>query len=146
MKISNKGIELIRQFEGCHLEAYRDIAGVWTIGWGHTGSVDGAAIHKEMNITQHKADILLQQDLRQAELTVKKWVSVILKQNEFDALVSFTYNLGENNFRNSTLLQKINESKRIEAAMEFVKWNIAGGKRTLGLIRRRYAEGGLYLQ
>ena len=101
MKISSKGLALIKEFEGCYLTAYKCPAGVWTIGWGTTGKVDGKQICAGMKISQAKADALLKQDMVEFEGYVNK-LPYKLNQNQFDALVSFTYNCGNGNLRKLT--------------------------------------------
>lgn len=145
MRVSENGINLIKQFEGCRLTAYQDSVGVWTIGYGWTQPVDGKPVGKGMTITQQKADDLLKQGVIQYENGVNSLVKVQLNQNQFDALVDFAYNLGVNALKGSTLLRKINTGDYAGAANEFTKWNKAGGKELAGLTRRREAEKSLFL-
>ena len=145
MKISQTGINLIKQFEGCYLTAYLCPAKVWTIGYGTTGTVDGKAIGKGMKITKQKAEQLLRKDLEQFEKAVSAAVKVPINQNQFDALVSFSYNCGAGALRKSTLLRKLNQKDYKGAAEEFLKWNKGGGKVLAGLTRRREAERKLFL-
>lgn len=140
MKISNNGIDLIKQFEGCRLTAYQDSVGVWTIGYGHTKGVKNGD-----SITQAQADAFLRDDVQVAESDVTRLVKVTLSQNQFDALVSFTYNLGVRSLSTSTLLRKLNAGDTKGAADEFLRWNKAGGKVLNGLTRRREAEQSLFL-
>ena len=135
MKTSQKGIDLIKKFEGCRLEAYRCPAGVWTIGYGHTKGVQNG-----LKITQAQAEEFLREDLRIYEQAVESCVKVPLSQNQFDALVSFCYNCGGEALRTSTLLRLLNESKYSEAGEQFLRWNKAGGKVLVGLTRRREEE------
>lgn len=140
MKTSQKGIDLIKKFEGCRLEAYRCPAGVWTIGYGHTKGVkDG------MKISQAQAEEFLREDLRIFEKAVESCVKAPLSQNQFDALVSFCYNCGAEALRTSTLLKLLNEGKYFEAGEQFLRWNKAGGKVLVGLTRRREEEKTLFL-
>lgn len=145
MRVSENGINLIKQFEGCRLTAYQDSVGVWTIGYGWTQPVDGKPVGKGMTITQQKADDLLKQGVIQYENGVTNLVIVPLNQNQFDALVDFAYNLGVNALKESTLLKKLNAGDYAGAANEFTKWNKAGGKELAGLMRRREAEKSLFL-
>lgn len=138
--ISQKGIDLIKHFEGLYLEAYKCPADVWTIGYGHTIGVEKGQI-----ITNKQADNFLRQDLGACELHIDKNVSVKINQNQRDALASFIFNLGGGNFKSSTLLKRINEGLYTEAANEFLKWNKAGGKVLEGLTKRRLAEKELFL-
>lgn len=145
MRVSENGINLIKQFEGCRLTAYQDSVGVWTIGYGWTQPVDGKPVGKGMAITQQKADDLLKQGVVQYEAGVHGLVTVQLNQNQYDALVDFAYNLGVNALKGSTLLKKLNTGDYAGAANEFTKWNKAGGKELAGLTRRREAEKSLFL-
>lgn len=141
MQISENGLDIIRKWEGLQLTAYRCPAGVWTIGYGHTGPDvwDG----KKIDIFE--ANILLRQDVRTFEDSVNSAVKVAMSQGMFDALVSFTYNVGGSNLRKSTLLKKLNAGKISEAAEEFGKWNKARRKVLPGLTARREDECRLFL-
>lgn len=140
MKISQKGIDLIKGFEGCKLYAYRDSVGVATIGYGHTKGVKMG-----MSITQQQAEDFLKQDLEPAEKKLNG-MCINFKQNQFDALCSFIFNLGSGNFDSSTLRKKIiAKASDEEIASEFVRWVNAGGKPLLGLKRRRAAEANMFV-
>lgn len=141
MKTSINGIELIKLFEGCSLKAYKCPAGVLTIGYGFTGNVRPDDI-----ITKEEAEELLIKTLKKFEDAVNILVKVPLNQNQFDALVSFTYNCSINSLKNSTLLKLINKHDFIKAADEFLKWNKANGKELAGLTRRREIERKLFLK
>ncbi|HCQ7771989.1 lysozyme [Enterobacter kobei] len=145
MQTSEKGIALIKQFEGCKLTAYQDSVGVWTIGYGWTKPVDGKPIRAGMTIKQETAERLLKTGLVSYESDVSRLVKVDLTQGQFDALVSFTYNLGARSLSTSTLLRKLNAEDYAGAADEFLRWNKAGGKVLNGLTRRREAERALFL-
>ncbi len=145
MQTSDKGIALIKQFEGCKLTAYQDSVGVWTIGYGWTQPVDGKPIRAGMTIKQETAERLLKTGLVSYESDVSRLVKVGLTQEQFDALVSFTYNLGARSLSTSTLLRKLNAGDYAGAADEFLRWNKAGGKVLNGLSRRREAERALFL-
>ncbi len=145
MQTSDKGIALIKQFEGCKLTAYQDSVGVWTIGYGWTQPVDGKPIRAGMTIKQETAERLLKTGLVSYESDVSRLVKVGLNQDQFDALVSFTYNLGARSLSTSTLLRKLNAGDYAGAADEFLRWNKAGGKVLNGLTRRREAERALFL-
>lgn len=145
MQTSEKGIALIKEFEGCKLTAYQDSVGVWTIGYGWTQPVDGKPIRAGMTIKQETAERLLKTGLVSYESDVSRLVKVILTQGQFDALVSFTYNLGARSLSTSTLLRKLNSGDYAGAADEFLRWNKAGGKVLNGLTRRREAERALFL-
>ncbi|WP_100134973.1 lysozyme [Enterobacter hormaechei] len=145
MQTSDKGIALIKQFEGCKLTAYQDSVGVWTIGYGWTQPVDGKPIRAGMTIKQETAERLLKTGLVSYESDVSRLVKVSLTQGQFDALVSFTYNLGARSLSTSTLMRKLNAGDYAGAADEFLRWNKAGGKVLNGLARRREAERALFL-
>ncbi len=145
MRTSPSGIDLIKRFEGLELEAYQDIAGVWTIGYGHTGD----DVEPGMKISERDAEELLKRDLRPREQAVDNAVKVSLNQNEFDALVSFVYNVGVGAFRGSTALKRLNRGDRVGAADALTWWNKAtvGGvlREVMGLTRRRASERALFL-
>tara|TARA_R110000868_G_scaffold411155_1_gene702015 strand:+ start:614 stop:1147 length:534 start_codon:yes stop_codon:yes gene_type:complete len=126
---------LIREFEGLRLEAYRDIVGVFTIGYGHTKTAKLG-----MKITERGAEELLITDLKWVEETINKNVKFKLTQNQYDALASFIYNVGGTAFVKSTMLKKLNASDYDGASKEFRRWNKAGGQVINGLVRRRRAE------
>ena len=144
MKISNNGLNLIKQFEGLRLNAYDDGVGVWTIGYGTIKYPNGVRVKRGDKITQAQADQYIANDVATFERAVNMLVNVPLNQNQFDALVSFTYNLGATNLSASTLLKKLNSKDYEGAAAEFPKWNKAGGKVMTGLVRRRKAEMELF--
>jgi len=141
MNASEKGLELIKHFEGLRLEAYQCSAHVWTIGYGHTDGVQTGDV-----ITLEQAGDFLRGDVQKSELAVNRFVTVPLTQQQFDALVSFTFNLGSGNLRTSTLLKKLNTGDYLGAAMEFMNWVNAGGRKVSGLIVRREAEKALFLE
>lgn len=142
MNISNKGIELIKRHEGCRLKAYQCPAGVWTVGYGSTRGVN-----RFTEITQQEAEVRLRQDVKVAERTVEKvrYLQKGLKQCQFDALVSFVFNLGSGAFEKSTLRKKViaNPDDR-SIRPEFMKWVNASGQRLEGLVKRRADEANLY--
>lgn len=146
LKTSRRGQSLIKQFEGCRLVAYQDGAGIWTIGWGWTLPVDGVDVHRGMTITQAQADGLFQYGVVRYEEAVCRLVTVPLNQNQFDALVSFTYNTGPTSLERSTLLRKLNAGDYAGAATEFDRWVYIGKSTSDGLIRRRAAEKALFLE
>ncbi|HGE8301193.1 TPA: lysozyme [Serratia marcescens] len=145
MQISKSGIELIKRFEGLRLKAYQDSVGVWTIGYGWTQSVDGKKVGPGMQIDQATADRLLKCGVVQYEQGVNQLVKVRITQGQFDALVSFAYNLGLRSLSTSTLLQKLNDGDKQGAADQFGRWVNAGGKRLDGLVARRAAEREMFL-
>jgi lysozyme len=134
-------LTLIKKFEGCELEAYKCAAGVWTIGYGHTKDVqEGDVWDKE------KAEFMLWRELEdEYEVYVNDLVTVPINQSQFDALVSWVYNLGPANLKNSTMLKKLNAGEvRRKFLSQMKKWNKANGKVLEGLIRRRAAESLLF--
>ena len=141
MRASEKGLALIRQFEGLRLSAYKCPAGVATIGYGTT-----KGIKMGMEITRDEADRLLCEDAQRFADHVKALVKVPLNQNQQDALISFVYNVGPAAFGKSTMLKLINQGLLEDAANQFVRWNKAGGEVLAGLTRRRIAERDLFLR
>lgn len=140
MQISKQGIALIKRFEGFRNRAYRCPAGVWTIGYGHTKGVKAGQA-----ITTQQAEEMLQADLKNFEDWVNKLVKVELTQGQFDALVSFCFNLGPGALDSSTLLKLVNQQKFALAADQFKRWNKAGGVELSGLTKRRLAERELFV-
>lgn len=141
LNISNDGVEMIKGFEGFREEAYLCPAGVWTIGYGHTKEV------KQGNrVTREQAETILIEDLSIYEKAVRDNVTVSLTQNQYDALVSFVYNIGPEAFRKSTLLKKLNEGDYTGASQEFGRWIHAGGKVSRGLQNRRTKEMEMFLE
>ena len=138
MKISKRGIDLIKHFEGLRLEAYRCPADVPTIGYGHT-----LGVKMGDRITQDQAEELLRKDLAIFERGVNKAVTALITQGQYDSLVSFAYNLGLGALLGSTLLRKLNAGE--DASGEFCRWVNAGGRRLDGLVRRREAERVLFV-
>jgi lysozyme len=145
MKLSDAGLDLIKRFEGLRLKSYKCSAGVWTIGYGST-RIWGRPVEPDDAITDAQADDFLRQDVAKFESAVNSVVRVPLTQNQFDALVSFTYNLGEGNLKRSTLVRLLNDGNYHSAADEFLRWNMAAGVVVPGLTRRRAAERALFLQ
>jgi lysozyme len=141
MRINEAGLKILKKFEGCKLKAYKDIVGVLTIGYGHTGSdvTDGKTI------TKGEAEELLLKDLGRFEKGIHDLLKVAVSENQFSALVVFAYNVGLNALSGSTLLKKLNAGDIIGAADQFLRWNRAGGKEVDGLTNRRHAERDLFL-
>lgn len=142
------GVQMIKDFEGFRSKPYLDAVGVPTIGYGATHYADGRRVKMtDKPISEAEASALLQEMLKQYEDIIHRNVKVKLNQNQFDALVSFVYNLGETNFKKSTLLKKINTNPNDESiSLEFAKWVKAGGRVLTGLVRRRKAEAELYFR
>ena len=145
MKISNTGIKLIRGFEELRLKAYDDGVGVWTIGYGTT-VINGVAVKKGDTCTLEQAKAYMAQDLKKFESAVNTAVKVPLNQNQFDALVSLTYNIGIGAFKDSTLLKKLNAKDYAGTAAQFPRWNRGGGRVLNGLVKRRKIEMELFLK
>ena len=139
MKTSEVGRELIKEFEGCRQVAYQDSVGVWTIGYGHTKDV-----YEGQLVIKKTCDKFLEEDLDEFEGYVNKLVKVELNQNQFDALVAWTYNLGPTNLKESTMLRKLNYGDYESVPDEMRRWNKAGGEVLNGLVRRRDAEANLF--
>lgn len=145
-QISAHGLEKLKQWEGLKTKAYQDSGGVWTIGYGHTAMAGQPKPYKGMVITEREAEEILLRDLSQYENAVEQSVKVKLNDNEYAALVSFTYNVGIAAFKNSTLLKKLNNGNFDSVPGELMKWVKAGSKRVQGLVNRRRAEGYLWLE
>lgn len=145
MNTGPKGLALIKQFEGWRSTAYRDAVGVWTIGYGHTSMAGSPKVRAGMKITKTEGETILRKDLRKYEKAVNDAVNVRLTQEQFDALVSFTYNVGPGNLRKSSVLRAVNARRFDEVPRRLMLWNKAGGKVLRGLTRRRAAEGELFL-
>lgn len=141
MKISDKGLDLIREYEGFSPVPYQDAAKYWTIGWGHLIKKD----EKFDRITQEQGKELLKKDLEPVENTINYYTEVKLNQNQFDALCVFVYNIGTSAFIRSTLLKWLNDNRFNDIPQQFTRWNKASGRTLLGLARRRVAESQLFL-
>jgi GH24 family phage-related lysozyme (muramidase) len=139
--INKEGLELIKAFEGCQLEAYLCPANVWTIGYGHTRTAE-----PDMVIDKAQAESLLKEDLADAEAAVDRLVVVPINENQFSSLISFTFNVGTVAFERSTLLSMLNAGAGAETvSSQLLRWNKADGRELYGLTRRRLAEQALYL-
>lgn len=139
MKTSQVGINLIKGFEGFRSTAYQDIAGIWTIGYGFTQGVKQGDI-----MTQDEADVRLAQELVPVENFINRLCTVVPTQNQFDAMVSLTYNIGVGNFEHSTVLADHNRSDFAGAQQAFLRWDISKGQRVQALYDRRKKESDLY--
>ena len=139
MKISVEGLALIKKFEGLELNAYQCAAGVWTIGYGHTkGVFEGQTIQKA------EADEMLVEEMDEYEKAVNDAVTISIDQCMYDALVSWTYNLGPTNLKNSGMLKVLNQGRYDLVPDEMRRWNKANGIVLDGLIKRREAEAQLF--
>ena len=144
--INERGIEIVKSFEGLSLKPYLCPAKVWTVGYGSTTGSDGGPVDPDMEpITEVHADALLGRDLETSERWVSRLIKEPLSENQFSALVSFTFNVGAGEFQRSTLRMKLNRGEYQNAADEFPKWRRAGGRILAGLVRRRTAERALFL-
>jgi GH24 family phage-related lysozyme (muramidase) len=144
-KTNDSGIEIIKTFEGLRTTAYQDSVGVWTIGYGHTSMAGPPTVYAGMTITAAEAEEILRQDLNIFEAGVEDALTISTNSDQFSAMVSFSFNVGLQAYRDSTLLRKHNAGDFPGAADEFLRWVYAGGEVLPGLQRRRQAERALYL-
>ncbi len=142
MKTSQRGIDLIKEFEGLYLHDYDDGVGVRTIGYGHTDAAGPPKVTRGMTITKREAEDILRADLGKVEKQVNDLVKVPITQNQFDALVSFHFNTG--GLGRSSALRSLNAGNYKDVPSLLLLWNKGGGKVMAGLVRRRKAEGGLF--
>jgi lysozyme len=150
MQMSQHGLDLLTQWEGCELKVYNDSAGLPTIGVGHlltkselmSGkiSIGGVPVQYSNGLTQQQAETLLAQDLDPTEAAVNGGVKVTLSQNQFDALTSFTFNVGVGAFTGSTLLKLLNQKQYAQVPEQLMRWTRAGGRVVQGLVNRRQNE------
>ena len=141
MKTSADGLALIKHFEGFRSHPYRCQANVWTIGYGHTRGVT----QQTLPVSKGEAEVLLLEDVARFERSVKRLIQARLTQGQFDALVSFTFNLGGAALQRSRLRMKLNRGDYSGAANELLRWTRAGGVIRKGLVRRRQAERVLFI-
>lgn len=141
-RINVAGLSLVKQWEGLKTKAYRDVAGIWTIGYGHTSAAGAPMVKPGMTITEAQAEETLRTDLATFEARVANLVKVPLTDNQFAVLVSFDFNTGR--LGKSSLLKKLNAGDYDAVPLELMKWVNAGGKRVKGLVNRRSAEAGLW--
>lgn len=141
MKLGPKGEALIKSYEKLRLVAYQDLGGVWTIGWGHTGP----GVEEGATCTAEQAQVWFWSDTSHAVNATNRAVDIALSQNQFDAIVSFTYNVGVGAEEHSTLIRLVNAKNLAGAADEFPKWNKVNGVISDGLIARRKAERALFV-
>ena len=150
MHISQEGITLIKHYEGCPKDkdgnavSYRCAANKATIGYGSLKLIDGSPVQDSMSISMQEAEELLAHELKEYEGYINSMVNVPLKQNEFDALVSWVFNLGPTSLKNSTLLRVLNEGKYHEVPEQIKRWNKVNGVPNEGLIKRRKSEALLF--
>ncbi|WP_455918752.1 lysozyme [Ensifer canadensis] len=141
-RINAAGLALVKQWEGCELVSYKDVAGIWTIGYGHTSAAGIPFVKAAMRINAQEAEDILRSDLRKFEERVNRLVKVPLNDNQYAVLVSFDFNTGK--LHSSTLLKKLNAGDYDAVPIELMKWVNADGKRVKGLVNRRSAEAGLW--
>jgi lysozyme len=145
MRLNKKGIDLMHQFEGLRLNAYLCPANIPTIGWGNTFYESGRKVQMGETITKERADALFLWVANSFATQVRSMLRVQLNENQFSALVSFAYNVGNANLRTSTLLRLVNANPNDgNIRAQFLRWNKAGGREMAGLTRRRQAESNLY--
>ncbi|MFW2076593.1 lysozyme [Acinetobacter sp. ULE_I010] len=142
--ISELGFQLIREFEGFETKAYLDIGGVWTIGFGTIKYPNGKRVVKGDVCTQSEAEQWLKNDSKWVDACLDKHIKVNVTQNQFDALASFVYNIGETAFIKSTMLTLINQNNLTSTASQFDRWVFDNGKRIQGLVNRRAKERKLF--
>ena len=141
---SEEAKKKLKKHEGLSLKAYQDVAGVWTVGYGVTGMVEGTKIGPSTKISPEMAEALLEARVAEVADQVTRAVKVPLTQPQFDALVSLVYNIGITQFSRSTLLKKLNKKDYQGAAEQFPRWKYAGGKESIGLLKRRMQEMALF--
>lgn len=142
--ISDNGYQIIREFEGFEAKAYLDTGGVWTIGYGTIKYPNGVRVKKGDTCTQKQAETWLKNDCLWVDACLDKYVKVNVSQNQFDALASFVYNIGETSFAKSTMLKALNAGNFIGAANQFDRWVYDNGKLIKGLVNRREKEKTLF--
>lgn len=146
LDISDNGYAIIRDAEGFRSTAYLDTGGVWTIGFGTIKYPNGTSVKKGDTCTRNEAEQWLKNDCVWVDACLDKSVKVNLNQNQFDALASFVYNIGETAFIKSTMLTLINQNSMATAASQFDRWVFDNGKRIQGLVNRRVKEKSLFLK
>ncbi|MDH0030300.1 MULTISPECIES: lysozyme [unclassified Acinetobacter] len=144
--ISENGFSIIREFEGFRSQAYLDTGGVWTIGYGTIKYPNGTRVKKGDTCTQAQAELWLKNDCAWVDSCLDKYVTITISQNQFDALASFVYNIGETAFVKSTMLKALNAGNFAGTAMQFDRWVYDNGKCIQGLVNRREKEKTLFLK
>lgn len=144
MRINQKGLDLLKKWEGLRTKAYRDTGGIWTIGYGHTAAAGSPTPTEGMVISEEEAEEILARDLAQYEDAVESAVKVSLTENQFSALVVFCYNIGIGAFKKSTLVRRLNKRDYDAVPEQLMRWTKVNGKTSQGLINRRSAEVGLW--
>ena len=141
-RINAAGLSHVKRWEGLRTRAYRDVAGILTIGYGHTSAAGAPVVKDGMTITEAEAEEILRRDLQKFEERVERFVKVPLTDNQHAVIVSFDFNTGK--LDKSTLLKKLNKGDYDAVPTELMKWVHAGGKKVKGLVNRRAAEAGLW--
>jgi lysozyme len=143
--INQAGIDLIKQWEGCKLKAYKDVAGIWTVGYGLTSRAGFIEVGPETVLTQEEADWYLEQVVNDFASKIKPMITAPINENQFAAFVSLSYNIGVGAFKKSSALRRFNAGQTMEVPAAMRMWKKAGGKVVQGLINRREAEVKLFL-
>jgi lysozyme len=146
MQTNEDGLSLIKNYEGLRLKAYKDVVGVWTIGYGHTSMAGDPQVTAGLTITKEQAEAMLRRDLQKYEKAVDDAITADLTANQFAACVSLCYNIGAAGFAKSSVVRFINQGRFADAADAFALWNRAGGKILPGLVKRRAAEAALFVK
>lgn len=145
MKLNKAGLNLIKKYEGFRSHAYRDAVGVWTIGYGHTSMAGSPRVLPGLEISRQQGENILARDVEKFARQIRPLISVVLNDNQFSALVSFAYNVGVGGFRKSSVLRRVNAGRFDTVPNRLSLWVKAGGRTLKGLVRRRAAEGELFL-
>lgn len=145
MKVNQAGIDLIKRWEGCKLKAYKDVAGVWTVGYGLTSRAGFIQVGPDTVLTQEEADYFLEKVVADFADKIRPMIDAKLSDNQFSALVSLAYNIGTGAFAKSSVLRRINAGEMHIVPDAMRMWRKAGGKVVQGLINRREAEIQLFL-
>jgi lysozyme len=146
MNITDEGLDLIRRFEGFRTQAYRDAAGVWTIGYGHTSAAGSPKVKPAMKITRKEAEVILARDVRMFASAISAHIRKPLTDGQFSALVSFAYNVGVENFRKSSVLRAVNAGDFAAVPRRLSLWVRSRGRVLPGLINRRAAEAACFAE
>ncbi|HHI82583.1 MAG TPA: lysozyme [Rhizobiales bacterium] len=144
MKVNQKGIDLIKRYEGFRRQAYRDAVGVWTIGYGHTSRAGAPKVTAKLKITRAEGEEILKRDVAKFAAEIAPLINVPLSDDQFSALVSFAYNTGPAAFASSSVLRMVNAGRFDAVPNRLSLWVKAGGKTLKGLVRRRAAEAALF--
>jgi lysozyme len=145
LNVTDEGLALLRRLEGCRCRAYKDAAGVWTIGYGHTSMAGPPRVKSGMKISQAEADTILARDVANVARGVSALLDVPLSDGQFSALVSFAYNVGLENFRTSSVLRAVNSKDFTAVPRRLSLWVKAGGRVLPGLVSRRAAEAAMFV-